>query len=78
MESITSRGKYLISAGIDGTIIVYDYGKQEEERSFNVTEMGVTLPTTLLLMENENTIVIGDSKGLHSVNLRDTVMAEKC
>ena len=42
-----------------------------------MSTLGVTSPSALLLMENENTIVVGDSKGLHTVNIIDSKSPEK-
>ena len=67
----------MISSDIDGGIVVYDSGKQQEVCSPNVKIIGVSNTSSLLLMDNDNTIVIGDTKGLHTVNISDTAMPEK-
>ena len=58
-----------MSTGTDGHVIVYDYGRLELEREMAASEAGVAIPSDLLLMENENTLIISDSRGLHSFDI---------
>ena len=48
---------------------MYDFGKMEVERELELSEAGIGQPTDLLLMENENTLIVSDSKGLHPIDI---------
>ena len=81
VQAITSRGRLLVAAGTDGRTVVYDYAKQEPMRDIELGEDGAGLvgtPIDLLVMEDENTLVVADSKGLHPVNILETTSSEPC
>ena len=71
MQAITSRGKYLVSVGQDGKTVVYDYAKQEAEREMDVREAEVGPVKDLIVMEDENTRILGDEIGLHSIDIEE-------
>lgn len=76
---ITTKGKYLISASIDGRIIIYDYMLQVEFRELKTGGNMLKSPiTSLLLMENEKYLVVGNSDGLTPIDIVTTKIAEKC
>lgn len=74
--SIISDNKYLISSDISGRVIVYDYCKHEEVRTLNLSGE-ITGLSDIHLMGNGDTIVIGDKKGLSTLNISDAMIAEK-
>ena len=78
MTGITSRGRLLISVGADGRTIVYDYGSQELLGEIELKEAGIGAVHELIVMEDENTLVLADQKGLHPIDLEQSVQAERC
>ena len=50
--SIYSKGFYLISAGKDGKIVIYDYSKMEEVRTLDTSQSGTKGIKSLFLLEN--------------------------
>lgn len=75
---MTSRGKFLVSVGADGKTVVYDFAKHEAEREMNVSDAAVGAVKDLIVMEDENTIVLADEKGLHSIDIEESTSAEEC
>ena len=39
---------------------------------------GAGTPTDLLLMENGNTLIVADAKGLHPIDIAESASAEQC
>ena len=66
--ALISRDKYLISMSKEGYVVVYDCSRQERFREF---ETELKSPSSLFLMGNKNTIVVGDSEGLETIDIRE-------
>ena len=51
---------------VDSLVVVYDCSRLERIREF---KMDLTFPSSLFLMSDKNTIVVGDANGLQTVNI---------
>ena len=69
MVALISRDKYLISMSKEGYVVVYDCSRLERFREF---ETELKDPSSLFLMGNKNTIVVGDSDGLETIDIRES------
>ena len=78
VTAITSRGRHLVSSSADGRTIVFDQAKMEVERELELAVIGINVPTDLLLMEDENTLVVADSKGLNPIDISESSACEDC
>lgn len=75
---ITHKGKYLISASEDGRVIIYDYMLHVEYRELTLGSIIKKPISSLLLMDNEKLLVIGDQSGLTPIDIQSTKQAEPC
>ena len=75
---ITTKGKYLISASADGRIIIYDYMLHVEYREFKTEGTSIRGITSLKLMENDQTLVVGDQNGLTPFDIFTSKQIEMC
>jgi len=69
VTSIASKNHLLVSVGADGRTVVYDYAKQEVLREMEAGECGIGTVQDLVVMEDFNTLVLADSKGLHPLDI---------